>query len=1140
TGTSWRLERSLQRAVPNRNQLFGQRVATTRLGDRLFIQRVGNIAVYRRSGSTYTLETEVDPVGRGTSVGEGLAVDESGLWLAAGAPDYNGEEASAGILDTYQRLGSSWSRQATFRRGGARADDRLGDAVAIDGTGTRVIVGAGEDYVAAGSTSRRGRARVYRRAATGWVPEVAFSDGATFNTGFGEAVAFDDDADRAFVGARDDRVPGPPSVVGAGRVFVYRRTGTSWIREASLAATAPGANDNFGTSVAANRDGDRFVAGAPFDDTAAGMNAGSARVFRRTGTAWVQEAEIRAMGAAADRQFGRAVAMSDDGVRVLVGGGGGSRGGAQVFARSGTTWVHEATFDGSSTTGSSFGAEVALSGDGTRAFVGAPQRSGGGAVFEYLRTGTSWVFQGEIRPRGSAPANEFGDALATDRTGSRLLAGNDPRLSQAVRLYVRTGTTWRISGTLDDPDAEVGEELGFDVALSGDGARAILGNPGSDRLGTDAGEAVVFTLDDELGSACTTNADCPMTGASTCVDGVCCEAACSGQCEACDVPGSEGLCTAVEGAPRGTRTSCTGSGACAGTCDGTNRMACTFPGTGVLCRDARCSGTGEFPARFCSGAGTCVSTPSVACGDFICAGRECVDVCARNLDCVGDNRCIDGACVPPLADGEACIDRGECASGFCTDGVCCASACGDQCEACAEAGMEGTCVAVTGIPRSLRADCGGGAGLCGLACDGIVRDRCVVPGSTVVCRPASCAGGVATFEAACDGAGSCPALATADCAPFDCDAEGVACATTCDDDRACALGNFCDVDVCVPLRDLGVACTRAGECASGSCVDGVCCDGVCGGQCEGCAEAGSLGTCVAVTGDPVGGRAPCETDGGICGGTCNGARRDACTFPGSAVRCREAICEDGVVTLSAGCSAGRCPEPMTMECAPFVCGERSCLGGCRDDDECVGDTFCADGVCAPLRNIGVSCGRDAECNTGLCVDGVCCTSACEGQCEACDVSGFRGVCATVPSGPPRGGRPACTTDGTECGGFCGGTSRTECVFPGEASRCGVASCFDGAAQPRGSCDAAGRCITTGPESCGDFACRDGACITRCVGRADCADGNVCASGECVSFVLDDMGFTDAVDLPPGDGCGAAGGGAGAWLVLAWLWRRRRA
>ncbi|MGH2532327.1 MAG: hypothetical protein ACRDJW_08455 [Thermomicrobiales bacterium] len=186
------------------------------------------------------------------------------------------------------------------------------------------------------------------------------------------------------------------------------------------------------------------------------------------------------------------------------------------------------------------------------------------------------------------------------------------------------------------------------------------------------------------GTPCTRATEC---ASFHCVDGVCCDSSCTGQCEACS---AAGICTTVSGAPRGNRPACPGNGACAATCDGQNPNGCTFPGSDVVCGEPACV-DGRQTTSACGGNGTCHPT-TTSCGLFVCnpEGTVCRTTCSTNEDCVGQAHCADGVCQGDKGLGEPCRTADDCQHGHCVDDVCCISTCG-ECEACNVPGNEGFC-----------------------------------------------------------------------------------------------------------------------------------------------------------------------------------------------------------------------------------------------------------------------------------------------------------------------------------------------------------------------------------------------------------------------------------------------------------------
>lgn len=159
-------------------------------------------------------------------------------------------------------------------------------------------------------------------------------------------------------------------------------------------------------------------------------------------------------------------------------------------------------------------------------------------------------------------------------------------------------------------------------------------------------------------------------------------------------------------------------------------------------------------------------------------------------------------------------------------------------------------------------------------------------------------------------------------------------------------------------------------------------------------------------------------------------------------------------------------------------------------------TFASVAAAAPN---GTACAMSSDCDSGFCVDSVCCSSACSGQCEACDVTGSAGTCVAVV-GAPHGVRSACPgAEASPCErAACDGADRAACrAFVGSSVTCRAQSCVDGVATSEARCDGMGKCPAPITANCGAYACGDTACRTSCASTADCSASFVCRDCVCV-------------------------------------------
>ena len=357
---------------------------------------------------------------RSATASFGYSVAISGDYAIVGA------SYDVGSAYIFKRTGTNWVQEAKIVASDGASNDFFGNSVAI--SGDYAVVGAlyeSENATGGNTLSQAGSAYIFKRTGTSWAQEeakIVASDRAAGDR-FGNSVAISGDYVIVGAFAKTENATGGSTAVLAGSAYIFKRTGTSWAQEAKIVASDRAEVDQFGYSVAIS--GDYAVVGAYAEDhnaTGGSMltDAGSAYIFKRTGTTWAQEAKIVATDRAADDQFGWSSAISGD--YVIVGAftedhnaAGGSAltdaGSAYIFKRTGTTWAQEAKIVASDrAAGDVFGNSVGISGD--YAIVGASSVTGGGASYTFKRTGTSWAQQAKIVASDRAADDYFGISVA--------------------------------------------------------------------------------------------------------------------------------------------------------------------------------------------------------------------------------------------------------------------------------------------------------------------------------------------------------------------------------------------------------------------------------------------------------------------------------------------------------------------------------------------------------------------------------------------------------------------------------------------------------------------------------------------------------------------------------------------------------
>jgi len=337
----------------------------------------------------------------------------------------------------------------------------FGQAVAV--SGDYAIVGGRQP--SSTSLVSPGQAHIFVFDGTTWTVQATLELPTPPDQGdrFGEAVAVE--GDTALVGAANE----PPTF--AGRVHVYRRSGSVWSEEAVLAPDDGVFLGSFGASVALS--GDWVIVGSDQ----------GAYAFQRTGTTWSQHSKL----SGTNSPSGFFVALSGSTAVINA-----SQNHVLVFERVGNGWQQQASLASSEPGGGGFfGGALSISGDYIIVGDISAKQTGSdhsGAAYIFERSGSSWVQMAKLESDPPSSKNNFGRSVAI--SGDYAIVGDDSDAdvapgSGAVYVYRRKGAGWLQLEKIVASDAAIFDWFGNPVAIDGFGfsPRAITAAQGHNYSG---------------------------------------------------------------------------------------------------------------------------------------------------------------------------------------------------------------------------------------------------------------------------------------------------------------------------------------------------------------------------------------------------------------------------------------------------------------------------------------------------------------------------------------------------------------------------------------------------------------------------------------------------------------------------------
>jgi len=279
------------------------------IGDRSLNAFAGQVSVYR-----YVIDNSWVKINQSMTfttvrfADDAISLNSSGTILAIGSPFDNATGSYSGRTSVYKYITDGSWVPLGIAISGETEYSYAGYSVSLNSSGYILAIGASYNNNAGGTYS--GQVRVYRYTNdTSWVLISQDIDGTSSYDQVGFSVSLNGDGTLVACGAMAD------PRTGYVKVYKYISDG-SWIPQGQT-LYGEATNDQFGFTVSLNKQGNILGIGGPYNDGSAN-NAGHVRMYKYNDVSWIQIA-TDIDGDTANDQFGTSIALNGLGNRFVVG-----------------------------------------------------------------------------------------------------------------------------------------------------------------------------------------------------------------------------------------------------------------------------------------------------------------------------------------------------------------------------------------------------------------------------------------------------------------------------------------------------------------------------------------------------------------------------------------------------------------------------------------------------------------------------------------------------------------------------------------------------------------------------------------------------------------------------------------------------